>query len=144
MRFADHRVREPSKEAYIRNSSWVKDGWQSTSARGPFERDYLLLRHSGNLREYISGELRYDTAFGVQSRILSSLFSMVTDFAILRFQEDSGVRTADENFLPTGSMCIGHLVSQEKWWLGCWSVRRQRTVKWSGTKYKIVAGPARR
>ena len=61
------------QEAHIRNRTWVKDGWQLLQLQAPFDRDYLLPAPSGNFAGVQIRELRYDTAFGVQSRILRSL-----------------------------------------------------------------------
>ena len=108
------------QEAYIRNRTWVKDGWHLLQLQPHFGRDYLLPAPSGNFTGVQLRELGYDTAFGVQSGILSYFFrgNRLFNFAFPHFWSPHSGR----NFLPTASSALG-ISTQEKNLLGGWSAR---------------------
>ena len=109
------------QEAYIRNRTWRKDGCHFLQRQAPFERDYLLPAASVNFSGVHFREHRYDTAFGVQSRILSSLCHCGNrrfNFAFPRFWSPHSGR----NFLPTAASALG-IWTQEKNLLEGWSAR---------------------
>ena len=109
------------QEACTRNRSWVRDEWHLLQLQAPFERNYLLPAPSGSFTGVQFPELRYDTAFGVQFRIPSSLHyrgNRLFNFAFPHLWSPHSGR----NFLPTAASALG-ISTQEKNLLGGWSAR---------------------
>ena len=105
-------------------------GSQTTEA---FERDYLLPAPSRNFAGVQIREPRYDTAFGVQSRILSSLFyhgNRLFNFAFPHFWSPHSGR----NFLPTAASVLAFRHKKKV----CSEVGRHvaanSTIAWPSTK----------
>ena len=55
--------------------NWLSCGWQVLSQKADFPRDYLLPMPSGNLKGCLQRELRYDTAYALQRRVMDVLVS---------------------------------------------------------------------
>ena len=62
-----------SERCYIRKQDWLSCGWRLLTTRADFQRDYLLPMPSGNLRSCVHRELRYDTAYALQRRVMEVL-----------------------------------------------------------------------
>ena len=62
-----------SERCYIRKQDWLSCGWRLLTTRADFQRDYLLPMPSGNLRGCVHRELRYDTAYALQRRVMEVL-----------------------------------------------------------------------
>ena len=94
LRFADHRGLNPGRdfevrgnalearlthsmptETYVRKLNWLSFGWQLLTKKADFQRDYLLPAPSGNLKGCQHRELRYDTAYALQKRVMDVLVS---------------------------------------------------------------------
>ena len=97
------------------------------------EQDLGQTAPSGNFAGVQIWELRYDTAFGVQSRILSSLCyhgNRLFNFPFPHYWSPHSGR----NFLPTAASVLG-ISTQEK---NCWEVGRHvaanSTTAWPRTK----------
>ena len=70
-----HRMVVVSEQCYVRKPNWLSCGWQLLSKKADFQRDYLLPAPSGNLKGCQKRELRYDTAYGLQRRVMDVLVS---------------------------------------------------------------------
>ena len=64
-----------SEHCYVRKPNWLSSGWQVLSQKADFPRDYLLPMPSGNLKGCLQRELRYDTAYALQKRVMDVLVS---------------------------------------------------------------------
>ena len=70
-----HRLVLVSEHCYIRKQNWLSCGWQLLTKKADFQRDYLLPAPSGNLKGCQQRELRYDTAYALQKRVMDVLVS---------------------------------------------------------------------
>ena len=68
-----HRLVFVSEHCYVRKQNWLSCGWQPLTKKADFQRDYLLLAPTGNLKGCEQRELRYDTAYALQKRGCSRL-----------------------------------------------------------------------
>ena len=123
------------REAYVRNSSWLADGLHLLRLQAPFERDYLLPAPSDNFAGVRMRELRYDTAFGIQSRIISQLCyrgQKLFNFVFPHYWSPHSGR----NFLPTAAASLG-FTAPDRNLLGGWSARGSEQYN-RLAKYKIA------
>ena len=58
--------------AYIQRRDWLAVGWNLLLNGAPHERDYLLPAPTNNFRGFKTKELKYSTAFAVQTHIIST------------------------------------------------------------------------
>ena len=56
---------------YINQKDWLATGWHLLEKEAPYLRDYLLPAPTNNYRGFKRKELSYQTAFAVQSQIMS-------------------------------------------------------------------------
>ena len=122
-------------EAYFVNRSWLIDGWKLLQLKAPYERDYLLPAPSANFLGVQCRELKYDTAFAVQTRLLMSLEyrgTRVFNKALPHYWTPHSGR----NFLPTVASILG-TPTQEKNFLGGWSAEGSERYN-RLAKYKIA------
>ena len=58
--------------AYIQRKDWLAVGWKLLLEGAPHERDYLLPAPTNNFQGFKIKELKYSTAFAVQTHIIST------------------------------------------------------------------------
>ena len=114
-------------EAYFRNKHWAVDGWNFVKAKAPYERDYLPPASSGNYRGVQCRELRYDTAFALQIRLLASLSYRGTELLKVTFPH-TWTPHSGRNFLPTAASVQG-FPTQDKNFLAGWSAEESERKK---------------
>ena len=74
-RSLSYRLVLVSEHCYVRKQNWLSSGWQVISQKADFPRDYPLWMPSGNLKGCLQRELRYDTAYALQRRVMDVLAS---------------------------------------------------------------------
>ena len=120
--------------AYVQCKDWLAVGWDLLLKGAPHERDYLLPAPSNNFRGFKTKELKYPTAFAVQTHILSTAC-----YRGLRvFEGSTGhyyTPHSGRNFMPSAAAVLGFSKS-ERDILGGWSAEgSQRYTRTA--KYKI-------
>ena len=70
-----HRLVLVSEHCYVKKLNWLSCGWQVLSKKADFQRDSLLPAPSENLKGCQQRELRYDTAYALQKRVMDVLVS---------------------------------------------------------------------
>ena len=92
--------------AYVQCKGWLAVGWDLLLRGAPHERDYLLPAPSNNFRGFKTKELKYSTAFAVQTHIISTAC-----FRGLRvFEGSTGhyyTPHSGRNFLPSAASVSG-------------------------------------
>ena len=58
--------------AYVQRRDWLAVGWKLLQNGAPHERDYLLPAPTNNFQGFKIKELKYSTAFAVQTHIIST------------------------------------------------------------------------
>ena len=58
--------------AYVQRKDWLAVGWGLLLKEAPHERDHLLPAPSNTFRGFKTKELKYQTAFAVQTHIIST------------------------------------------------------------------------
>ena len=110
-------------------------GWELLLKDAPHERDYLLPAPSSNYRGFKTKELKYATAFAVQTQIIS-----LASYRGLRiFQGSTGLYYtphSGRNFMPSGTAVLG-FSKADRDILGGWSAEgSERYTKTA--KFKIA------
>ena len=121
--------------AFVHRKDWLAVGWRLLLKEAPFERDYLLPAPSNNFRGFKTKELRYPTAFAVQTHIISTAC-----YRGLRvFEGSTGhyyTPHSGRNFMPSAAAVLG-FSKAERDILGGWSAEgSQRYTRTA--KYKIA------
>ena len=105
--------------AYVQRRDWLVVGWNLLLNGAPHERDYLLPAPTNNFHGFKTKEMKYSTAFAVQTHIISTacyrglrLFENSTGHY---FSPHSG-----RNFMPSAAAVLGFGKS-ERDILGGWS-----------------------
>ena len=90
--------------AYVQHKNWLSIGWELLQKGAPHERDYLLPSPSNNFRGFKTKELKYATAFAVQSHVI-----FLASYRGLRiFQGSTGHwYTPHSDFMPSGAAVLG-------------------------------------
>ena len=126
--------------AYIQRESWLSVGWKLLQEGAPHERDYLLPAPTNNFQGFKVKELKYSTAFAVQTHIIST--------ATYRGLRIFGISTghyytphSGRNFMPSAAAVLGFNKS-ERDVLGGWaadgSQRYTRTAKYKIAQMQIA------
>ena len=121
--------------AYIQRRDWLAVGWNLLLNGAPHERDYLLPAPTNNFHGFKTKELKYSTAFAVQTHIISTAC-----YRGLRvFENSTGhyyTPHSGRNFMPSAASVLGFSKS-ERDILGGWSAEgSQRYTRTA--KYKIA------
>ena len=121
--------------AYVQRKDWLAVGWDLLLKEAPHERDYLLPAPSNNFRGFKTKELKYSTAFAVQTHVIST-----SCYRGLRvFEGSTGhyyTPHSGRNFVPSAAAVLG-FSKAERDILGGWSAEgSQRYTRTA--KYKIA------
>ena len=100
--------------AYVQCKGWLAVGWDLLLKGAPHERDYLLPAPSNNFRGFKTKELKYSTAFAVQTHIISTACNR----GLRVFEGSTG--HSGRNFMPSAAAVLGFSKS-ERDILGGWS-----------------------
>ena len=118
--------------AYVQHRSWLQIDWKLLSKGAPHDRDYLLPAPSNNFRGFKTKELRYATAFAIQTQIIS----LASYRGSRIFESTTGsyyTPHSGRNFLPSATAVLGFSKSDRDV-LGGWSAegseRYTRTAKY--------------
>ena len=106
---------------FVVEESWMKHGWELLQTLADFPRDYLMPCPSSSFLGCIKKELRYDTAFAVQHRVLSTLSTgekQMFQNVMPQFWTPHSGRT----FLPSAAAALG-IDKAERDYLGGWSAQ---------------------
>ena len=101
------------------HKNWLSTGWELLLKGAPHERDYLLPAPSNNYRGFKTKELRYATAFAVQTQIIS----LASYRGLKIFQGSTGqyyTHHSGRNFMPSGTAVLG-FSKADRDILGGWS-----------------------
>ena len=119
---------------FVHRKDWLAVGWRLLLKEAPFQRDYLLPAPSNNFRGFKTKELKYPTAFAVQTHIIST----ATYRGLRVFEGSTGyyyTPHSGRNFMPSAAAVLGFSKS-ERDILGGWSAEgSQRYTRTA--KYKI-------
>ena len=131
-----------SRRVYVNSCSsfqkreWLEEGWRVLRTAADHERDYLLTAPSTNCNGCLRAELRYDSAFAIQNRVLHSLqkeensvFSKVST----TFWTPHSARA----FMPSNTKALG-VPKEERDYLGGWSARDSDV--WQSVSYPTFNG----
>ena len=118
--------------AYVQRKDWLAVGWGLLLKEAPHERDYLLPAPSNNFHGFKTKELKYSTAFAVQTHIISTAC-----YRGLRvFESSTGhyyTPHSGRNFMPSAAAVLA-FSKAERDKLGGWSAegsqRYTRTAKY--------------
>ena len=110
-----------SSSCYFTTPDWLKIGWDLLQSLAPFDRDCLMPAPSTHYVACKRQELRYDTAYALQSELLASLSlsgnplftKMITPF----WTPHSG-----RAFFPSSAAALG-IAKEERDFLGGWSAQ---------------------
>ena len=121
--------------ANIQRRDWLAVGWSLLLKGAPHERDYLLPAPTNNFHCFKTKELKYSTAFAVQTHIISTAC-----YRGLRvFESSTGhyyTPHSGRNFMPSAASVLG-FSKAERDILGGWSAEgSQRYTRTA--KYKIA------
>ena len=126
--------------AYIQRESWLSVGWKLLQESAPHERDYLLPAPTNNYQGFKVKELKYSTAFAVQTYIIST----ATYRGLRVFGNSTGhyyTSHSGRNFMPSAASVLGFTKS-ERDVLGGWaadgSQRYTRTAKYKIAQMQIA------
>ena len=126
--------------AYIQRESWLSVGWKLLQESAPHERDYLLPAPTSNYQGFKVKELKYATAFAVQTHIIST----ATYRGLRIFGNSTGhyyTPHSGRNFMPSAASVLGFTKS-ERDVLGGWaadgSQRYTRTAKYKIAQMQIA------
>ena len=121
--------------AYVQRRDWLAVGWKLLLEGAPHERDYLLPAPTNNFQGFKIKELKYSTAFAVQTHIIST----ATYRGLRVFEHSTGhyyTEHSGRNFMPSAAAVLGFSKS-ERDILGGWSAEgSQRYTRTA--KYKIT------
>ena len=116
---------------HVQHKDWLSTGWELLLKGAPHERDYLLQAPSNNYRGFKTKELRYATAFAVQTQIIS----LASYRGLKIFQGSTGhcyTPHSGRNFMPSGTAVL-EFSEADRDILGGWSAegseRYTRTAK---------------
>ena len=126
--------------AYIQRESWLSVGWKLLQEGAPHERDYLLPAPTNNYQGFKITELKYSTAFAVQTHIIST----ATYRGWRVFGNSTGhyyTPHSGRNFMPSAAAVLG-FAKAERDILGGWaadgSQRYTRTAKYKIAQMQIA------
>ena len=122
--------------AYIQHKGWLMSGWEVLEKEAPYPRDYLLPAPTSNFRGFKRKELKYHTAFGIQSQIISFLSYRGPRI----FRASTGhydTPHSGRNFMPTAAAVLGFARSDRDM-LGGWSAEGSERYS-RAAKHKIAA-----
>ena len=122
--------------AYVQRKGWLAVGWNLLLNGAPHERDYLLPAPTNNFHGFKTKELKYSTAFAVQTHIISTAC-----YRGLRvFENSTGhyyTPHSGRNFMPSAAAAVLGFSKSERDILGGWSAEgSQRYTRTA--KYKIA------
>ena len=122
-----HRLVVISERCYVRKRDWISCGWRLLSAK----RDYLLQMPSRNLKGCLHRELRYDTAYALQRRVMDARTSgqeKLFTHGVSHFWTPHPGR----NFLPSAAAAL-NVETSDRDMLGGWMAqeggRKNRVAK---------------
>ena len=125
---------------YIQRKDWLSVGWNLLQNGAPHERDYLLPAPTNNFQGFKIKELKYSTAFAVQTHIIST----ATYRGLRVFENSTGhhyTPHSGRNFMPSAAAVLGFAKS-ERDILGGWSAegsqRYTRTAKYKIAQMQIA------
>ena len=126
--------------AYVQRESWLLVGWKMWQEGAPHERDYLMPAPTNNFQGFKVKELKYATAFAVQTHIIST----ATYRGLRIFGNSTGhyyTPHSGRNFMPSAASVLGFTKS-ERDVLGGWaadgSQRYTRTAKYKIAQMQIA------
>ena len=126
--------------AYVQRESWLSVGWKLLQEGAPHERDYLLPAPTNNYQGFKVKELKYSTAFAVQTHIIST----ATYRGLRIFGNSTGhyyTPHSGRNFMPSAAAVLG-FAKTERDILGGWaadgSQRYTRTAKYKIGQMQIA------
>ena len=121
--------------AYVQRRDWLAVGWNLLLNGAPHERDYLLPAPTNNFHGFKTKELKYSTAFAVQTHITSTAC-----YRGLRVFENSTGQYytphSGRNFMPSAAAVLGFSKSEHDI-LGGWSAEGSQQYTRTA-KYKIA------
>ena len=122
--------------AYIQRESWLSVGWKLLQESAPHERDYLLPAPTNNYQGFKIKELKYSTAFAVQTHITYRGLRIFGNSTGHYYTLHSG-----RNFMPSAAAVLG-FARTERDILGGWaadgSQRFTRTAKYKIAQMQIA------
>ena len=110
-----------SEKCYIRKQDWLSCGWRLLTTKADFQRDYLLPMPSGNLKGCVHRELRYDTAYALQRRVMEVLTTgqeRVFSHGVGHYWTPHSGR----NFLPSAAAAL-NIEKTDRDMLGAWAAQ---------------------
>ena len=120
--------------AFIHQKDWLVTGWRLLEKEAPHLRDYLVPAPTNNFRGFKREELSYQTAFAVQSQIVS-----LASYRGLRiFQMSTGhnyTPQSGRNFMPSATSVL-NFARSERDMLGGWAAEGSDRYS-RAAKYKI-------
>ena len=126
--------------AYIQRKDWLAVGRKLLLEGAPHERDYLLPAPTNNFQGFKIKELKYSTAFAVQTHIIST----ASYRGVRLFEYSTGhyyTPHSGRNFMPSAAAVLGFAKS-ERDILGGWSAegsqRYTRTAKYKIAQMQIA------
>ena len=126
--------------AYVQRESWLSVGWKLLQEGAPHERDYLMPAPTNNFQGFKVKELKYATAFAVQTHIIST----ATYRGLRIFENSTGhyyTPHSGRNFMPSAASVLGFTKS-ERDVLGGWaadgSQRYTRTAKYKISQMQMA------
>ena len=112
--------------AYIQRKDWLAVGWNLLQNGAPHERDYLLPAPTNNFHGFKTKELKYSTAFAVQTHIISTACHR----GLRVFENSTGhycTPHSGRNFMPSAASVLG-FSKAERDILGGWSAEGSQRV----------------
>ena len=110
---------------FLERRELLEEGWQVLGSAAQYNRDYLLPAPSTNCNGCSPSELRYDTAFAMQNRVLYSIWKEGTS-VFTKVSTSFWTPHSARAFMPSSSKALG-VPKEERDYLGGWSARGSDT-----------------
>ena len=113
--------------AYVQRRDWLAVGWKLLLGGAPHERDYLLPAPTNNFQGFKIKELKYSTAFAVQTHIIST----ASYRSVRLFEYSTGhycTPHSGRNFMPSAAAVLG-FSKAERDIIGGWSAEGSQLVR---------------
>ena len=110
---------------FIERKEWLHEGWRVLCMAAAFDRDYLLPSPTTKCNGCLPSELRYDTAYAMQKRVLYSL-RKEGNAVFTRVSTSFWTLHSARAFLPSCTKALG-VRKEERDCLGRWSARGSDT-----------------
>ena len=103
----------------------MEEGWRVLGSAAQYDRDYLLPAPSSNFYGCLPSELRYDTAFAMQNRVLYSPWKQGTS-VFTRVSTSFWTPHSARVFMPSSTKALG-VPKEEREYLVRWRARGSDT-----------------